>query len=130
MTSRRPSALTVVPEAPADSLELGNYDETYLTCRNLGHVWRIQGWYRAVVEVKRRLFCDRCGMVRNDTWGLGGDRRSASYHQPEGYRLEHGGASALDVRVEVLRLATVYSTEAEMLASVTKGAPRGARAHA
>src|SRR5215471_13408803 len=98
---------------PIGSVEvaLESYDETYLECRNLGHVWRILGYFRGA------------------RWGLNGDRIGASYHHSEGYLFEglEAPVNAHAVRIEMLHRATIFENEASMLASLETRAPRRPR---
>lgn len=103
---------------------LRNYDAGYLTCRrgNLGHSWRVIGFYREGGHMRRLLRCTRCHTERRDHWDRDGTRYTPSYDYPEAYalRLESGGyVEAADVRVEALRRATVYANEAAMLEALT-----------
>jgi|SRR5215471_7529826 len=117
---------------PIGSVEvaLESYDETYLECRNLGHVWRILGYFRgAAGNVVRHLRCQRCETIRVDRWGLNGDRIGASYHHSEGYLFEglEAPVNAHAVRIEMLHRATIFENEASMLASLETRAPRRPR---
>lgn len=106
------------PPAPAKALR--GYDETYLLCRNLGHVWEIMGYFRgAPGEVRRDLRCTRCDTERQDRWLRSGERISGRYSYAADYRLETDGhMAAVDVRLEVIRRATVYANEETMLAGL------------
>ena len=99
------------------------YDAVYLECRNLGHVWRVAGYYRDGEAVLRRLGCARCSTERTDRWRRDGFRLSARYTYVDGYRMGPGeGVSPGEVRVEMLRRANVYRNEAEMIAAMTGAA--------
>ena len=109
---------------PPSQGRLGNYDGTYLNCRNLGHVWDVVGYYRLDGEVRRRLDCARCGCERLDRWGTNGYRFGSAYTYPEAYRVSLEGDERLtttDVRMEVLARAVVYASQDEMLAHMTGG---------
>jgi hypothetical protein len=114
------------PSAREVSAALQEYDEDYLLCRNLGHVWRILGYFRGATGLTmRRLECQRCETVRLDKWATrGGERIGATYRYGSDYRLEGVQPAAAAVRVEVLRRATVFASEAEMLAALTNGSGR------
>jgi hypothetical protein len=107
---------------------LHDYDNAYLECRNLGHYWRVMGYFRGAAGVTaRRLECQRCDTVRLDRWeSRGGDRIGSSYRYGADYRLEGVQPPARAVRVEVLRRATVYASEADMLATLSNGDRRHA----
>jgi hypothetical protein len=114
-----------VPTPPASARQvaaaLQDYDNDYLLCRNLGHVWRIVGYFRgAGGVVARRLECQRCETGRVDRWGGrgGAERIGSSYRYGTDYRLEGVQPAAAAVRVEVVRRATVYASESEMLAAL------------
>jgi hypothetical protein len=101
---------------------LSRYDGVYLDCRNLGHVWRIAGYYREGDAVLRRLECQRCGTERTDRWRRDGFRPSARYHYVDGYRMTEGEpVTPTDVRAEMMRRATIYKSQEEMLAAMTGG---------
>jgi hypothetical protein len=102
---------------------LTQYDGTYLECRNLGHVWRVAGYYRDGDAVLRRLGCQRCETERTDRWRRDGERLSARYAYADGYRMGTGeGVKPYEVRAEMMRRATVYRNEAEMFAALTEAA--------
>lgn len=110
---------------PVDALEglLQGYEGTYLDCRNLGHVWTPQGYYRDGGQVRRLLACARCDTQRTDRWTMTGTRVSASYEYRDGYRIEsEQPVTASAIRVEMLRRATVFASEAQMLEALTDGA--------
>ena len=111
---------TLRPDKPDDQ-RLKSYDESFLACRNLGHVWRILGFFQGEGVIKRRLICQRCDADRTDRWEPGGFRRSPTYGYPEGYRLEGMQPAATQVRLEMMRRARIFVSEAEMLASMTGG---------
>ena len=95
-----------------------------MECRNLGHVWRILGYYRDGDAVLRRLGCARCDTERADRWRRDGLRLSARYTYADGYRRGPGeGIKPFEVRAEMIRRATVYRNESEMLEALT-GATR------
>lgn len=104
-------------------LVLGSYDNTYLGCRDHGHVWDVVGYYRLDGQVRRRMDCLRCGTERLDRWGLDGYRFGSTYHYVEDYVVpedEDGNrVTTTDVRLEVLARATVYASQDEMLAAMT-----------
>ena len=104
-----------------DDQRLKGYDAEFLHCRNLGHEWRTIGYFQGEGVIKRRLECHRCETERTDRWEHNGLRRSGSYKYAEGYRLEGMAPAATQVRLELLRRATIFRSEAEMLASMTDG---------
>ena len=110
---------------PTPTKALRGYDDTYLLCRNLGHVWEVLGYYRGDAgEVRRTLRCARCETERTDRWLRGtGERLQGHYKYGPEYRLEVEGGHmpAVDVRLEVIRRATVYANESQMLNSLTNG---------
>jgi hypothetical protein len=102
---------------------LRKYDEDFLLCRNLGHLWEIVGYFKAPNGITcRSLACGRCGTERTDRWDAAtAERHAPKYAYAEDYRLvwpEGEHASAADVRTEVMRRATVYANETTMLAAV------------
>jgi hypothetical protein len=105
---------------------LHDYDDDYLTCRNLGHYWRVLGYFRgASGVVARSLECQRCQTVRLDSWeARGGGRIGSRYRYGVDYRLAGVQPAAAEVRIEVLRRATVYASEGEMLAALSNGSGR------
>lgn len=115
----RPSAI-LRPLKPDDQ-RLRGYEAEYLDCRNLGHVWRTVGFFQGEGIIRRRLACQRCETERTDRWSHAGERRSASYRYAEGYKLEGIAPAATQVRLELLRRATIYRSEADMLNAMTTG---------
>jgi hypothetical protein len=117
------AAVEKPPPPPGKALR--GYDEDFLECRygNLGHVWHVVGFYRGDAgEVRRVLRCDRCETERVDRWLRSGERVRSAYTYAEGYKLVTDGRLAtVDVRLEVLRRATVYANENQMLQAVTQG---------
>ena len=111
---------TIRPLKPDDQ-RLRGYGEEYLHCRNLGHVWRAVGYFQGEGVIKRRLECQRCETERTDRWEHDGSRRSGSSRYAEGYRLEGMAPASTQVRLELLRRATIYRSEADMLHALTDG---------
>ena len=110
---------------------LRTYDDEYLECRrgNLGHVWRVLGYYRAPdSEIHRNLICSRCGTQRLDRWGAkSGERFTPRYKHADGYLISDGSGEAVhadDVRKEAMRRAQVFANEEQMLLTLT-GASSG-----
>ena len=95
------------------------YDDTYLACRDLRHVWQLVGFYRSNGSVRRVLDCGRCGTQRADTWKVNGERVSSAYSYVEGYQVPDGGMDSFEVRKEVLTRATIYKDERDMVAALT-----------
>lgn len=109
---------------------LKSYDDDFLTCRNLGHAWEVVGYYRAPDGVVRRsVTCGRCETDRTDSWERSsGVRIGSTYRYAHGYRVETGAGEkpgSVDVRLEVIRRASIYANEAAMLAAMTDGGGRG-----
>jgi len=122
----KPRAITPVTDVEE---ALSAYDEGYLECRNLGHPWRVIGYFRGASGlVLRHVRCQRCETVRIDKWALNGDRIGSTYHHAEGYLMPGlgGAVNPHDVRVEVIKRAVVFASEGEMLAAVTARRPRRA----
>lgn len=111
MTRRRLRVVTEISDL------LRDYDDAYLTCRDLHHHWRVIGYYRRGNEIRRQLNCERCGGVRVDR-RLGGVRLSPSYAMPEGYRIPGGGVKPIHVWSERINRVNVYETEAAMVAEL------------
>jgi hypothetical protein len=107
-------------------LRLDGYDDTYLGCRDHGHVWDVVGYYRLDGQIRRRMDCLRCGTERLDRWGSNGARFGSSYAYVEDYRVpeddDGSRVTTVDVRLEVLARATVYASHDDMLAAMTKRA--------
>lgn len=99
----------------AQRAELENYADEFLECRNIGHQWRRVGFFESGGLVLRRLTCVRCDTDRTDRWGRDGARHQPRYDYADGYRLTGWNPAAQVVRVETIRRATVYTTEAAML---------------
>lgn len=101
------------------------YDDTYLTCRDLRHVWQLVGYYRSPGGIVRRLLdCQRCGTQRADRWRPNGEREASSYSYADAYQIE-SGFDTYEVRKEVMSRATIYQSEAAMIAALTDaGTPR------
>lgn len=96
------------------------YDDVYLTCRDLRHVWSLVGYYRDNGVVRRLLDCERCGTQRNDQWKANGERVASSYRYAEQYVME-GGMDAWEVRREAMHRATIFSSEDHMIQALTSG---------
>jgi hypothetical protein len=106
-----------------------SYDEGYLLCRNIGHAWKIHGYYKGAGDgtTRRYLSCERCETERHDKWDTkSADRLNGSYRYSPDYRLDADvQPSKQHVRAEVMRRATVYANEEQMLASLKNGGRRG-----
>jgi hypothetical protein len=98
-----------------------SYPDKYLSCRSIGHQWKVIGLFHQGPDVVRALLCGRCDMDRHDYWTRGGERLGSRYHQPDGYRIGDGGASTWEVRREVLNRVTVYDSEDRMMAHLMSG---------
>jgi hypothetical protein len=113
---------------PANPLR--SYDEEFLECRrgNLGHHWRVLGYYKAPDgEVRRNMVCSRCGSQALDKWDAKtGERHGRRYSYAEGYVMEGDGEPMHgdDVRKEVMRRAKVFANEEQMLLALTEGGRR------
>lgn len=94
------------------------YDDVFLTCRDLRHVWRLVGYYREGGTVRRLLDCSRCGTQRNDRWLPNGERVASSYSYAEQYQMQ-GGMDAWEVRREAMHRATIYNSEDQMIHALT-----------
>lgn len=115
MPETRDRHLSAVTETESEYAVLdANYPDQFLQCRSLQHRWRLLGFFRANGEVIRALVCERCKMDRHDRWSPTGYRYGSTYTQPDGYRIGDGGASAWEVRQEVLNRVTVYESAAAM----------------
>jgi len=100
---------------PDDTTDLDrDYPDIYLECRSLQHRWKLVGYFHAYGEIVRSLTCERCTMDRHDRWSPGGVRLGSSDTQPDGYRIGNGGATAFEVRREVLNRVTIYENEDDM----------------
>ena len=86
---------------------LHNYDENYLTCKDVRHRWTLTQSYERQPNgwVTRMLECDRCGTVRTDNYAiLNGNRLAragSSYRYPEGFSFR--GLPQADSLSEVVR---------------------------
>lgn len=96
------------------------YDDVYLTCRDLRHQWRLVGFFRQNGTIHRVLDCDRCGTQRGDVWRPNGERVRNQYAYAEGYRIEGVNVSQFDVRREVMSRAKVYASESDMVQALTR----------
>lgn len=96
---------------------LKNYDGDFLECRDLRHAFSVVGYYRQGGEIRRSLSCIRCPMQATDRWKPNATRINRTYNAPTGYRIK-GGVPTIQVRQEVLRRATVFNTEDEMIQSL------------
>lgn len=106
--------------------QLAEYDEALLDCRDIRHAWdRLGQPYRSGTEIHSQLVCSRCGTVRTRVWRSKAKKVSNLYaNRPKGYRIK-GGATAYDVRKEILRRFTVFDSEDAMyLAVFNKGASK------
>jgi len=107
--------LSAVTEPESDGAVLdASYPEHYLMCRSLQHRWRLIGFFRANGEVIRALTCERCHADRHDRWSTNGYRYGSTYSYSDGYRIGDGGASAWEVRQEVLNRFTIYDSPEAM----------------
>lgn len=114
-----------MPSQREHAKQVRQYDDVYLTCRDLRHRWQLVGFYRSPDGLVRRLLdCERCGTQRADRWRLSGEREPSSYSYVDGYSVEEG-MDTYEVRKEVLHRATIYNSEAAMIAALTNsGTPK------
>lgn len=98
-----------------------SYDDVFLACRDLRHVWQVVGFYRLPGGLVRRVLdCARCGTQRADKWRTNGEREPSGYSYVDGYQLS-GGFDTWEVRKEVMSRATIYKDEREMIAALSSG---------
>ena len=105
---------------------LRSYDEQYLECRrgNLGHVWRVLGYYKTPEgDTGRNLICARCDSTAQDRWeSKTGERYPRRYKYADGYVIGDGEqVHGEDIRKEVMRRARVFANEEQMIAALTEG---------
>jgi hypothetical protein len=102
---------------------LGDYEGSWLECRNLGHIWKVWGYYRRGADVYRHLDCQRCHTERVDHWGSNGARLGNRYHYIDGYQLrsddDHPRITTTDVRLEMMTRAKVFASEEAMVEAMT-----------
>ena len=106
--------------------EVRGYEDDYLTCRDLRHLWRVVGYYRSPGGLIQRLLdCERCGTQREDRWRASGERENPRYSYVDGYQMKDG-LDTWEVRKEVISRATVHKDQAAMIAAVTQasGTPK------
>lgn len=108
--------------AKAKRPRIGQYDETYLACRDLRHAWWLVGYWRTNGHVRRTLECERCGTERTDRWTRSGERVGSSYVYDDGYAL--GRIEPLAIRKEVIRRAEIFSTHEAMVEAIAGGGKR------
>jgi hypothetical protein len=84
----------------------------------------VVGYFRDPDGVtSRRLRCGRCETERTDHWDArSGERHPSAYHYATGYQISTDGdrVDAFDVRLEVMRRATVYANETAMVDAMTQ----------
>lgn len=129
----RPITKAAAEEAIAGTLH--NLPESFLTCRDLRHSWRVQDNFLDVgmqVEpgrhvtktVQRRLRCITCGTMRDDYYALIEkpnfaprlEKLSSQYKYPKDYQMRPG-ASTRDLAVSQL---VRYETLRRVLAATRK----------
>jgi hypothetical protein len=103
---------------------LDGLPESYITCRELHHTWKVSSGYIAIDTterddrlprlgmrqyVERRLVCTRCKTIRSDAYAL--EQRegwtalrklNSTYKRPEGYSIK-GVSGTFQGRGELLR---------------------------
>lgn len=112
-TRRRKPATTTSPS-------LKGYEDKFLDCR-LQHAFVTVGFFHtADGNRRRRLECSRCKAIGHDTFSSLGERvKPRQYNLPPGYSIE-GGVELAAVRREVMKRATIFKTEADMLAAANR----------
>ena len=69
---------------------IADLSDEHLTCRDIGHRWRIAAYRRAEGgDIVRTLAC-RCGTARTETFAPGGEMVRRSYRYVDGYRFPKG----------------------------------------
>lgn len=93
---------------------LHNYDEKYLTCKDVRHRWTLTQPYERQPSgwVTRVLECERCGTVRTDNYAIVNNQRLAragsTYQYPEGFSFR--GLPQADNLSEVVRFEAYLRT--------------------
>lgn len=101
---------------------LDNYDDAFLSCRDLGHQWKVAGYFRQSGEIQRQLRCPQCNTTSTDHWRATGERLGRRYSYAEGYQIRgSGGVDRAAIRRETLSRVDIYPSEAAMVASLMNG---------
>lgn len=100
-------------EQAADPARLLDYDETFLSCRDVMHAWPPRSewtWRRVVgdtgrtIGYARTMMCTRCHTIARDVIDAKTGKGQRSYRYPTGYSMPKGqGVTKRDVRLEQLR---------------------------
>jgi hypothetical protein len=95
------------------STSLGDYDPTFLVCRDVQHTWPDPDTWKwnvqrdeheRVVSYSRSMMCQRCHTIGRDVIDASTGQGKRTYRHPAGYSMPKGhGVSKRDVRLEQLR---------------------------
>lgn len=100
--------------------------ESYLQCRDMGHVWRpyVASWEPAERAYRRVLHCPRCGTERTQWISASGHiAHGNAYAYPEGYSAPAGYGRMDGGARDAIRLASVLRfVESTDAADESKGA--------
>lgn len=72
---------------------MGTYDQNFVECRDMGHVWRRLDAHPDGDVLIRTLVCERCDTERHESFGRYGEIDTRRYHHQEGYLLPKGARS-------------------------------------
>lgn len=121
-TGKRKLRIVDTPEHNDNTLDLTHYEEVFLDCRGLQHVWASVGFFQDGGYVSRLVRCSRCGTEKIMTMRHNGTLVRSRYEHPEGYLMKGSALSKADVRVETLRRAekNTFGSLEELHRSLTK----------
>jgi hypothetical protein len=126
--TRTPRHLKPVSDAAE---ALAQYNERMLVCRENQHRWpdvmdwhweELRGWRRKVINYRRRMTCERCGMVAIDVIDASsGTKEARTYRQPDGYRMPRElQIERSDLRMEMIRRYVAPRTDLPLGPPVVK----------
>lgn len=102
-TTRQPMKVA----SPKDVKKVvGNMEEAFLRCRDMGHNWRQSRVTRVPGGFERTLYCSSCKTNRNQLLSRRGVVTHSSYDYADGYQIKGLGRVQADAK-SVLRLESL-----------------------
>lgn len=105
-----------MPEPDVDRV-LTEYDDEYLECRGLSHLWQRVGYFRDGAYISLLTQCMRCRTRRIQTMTRDGEFIRRGYDYAEGYTVTGMYLERRDVRRESIRRANgmIFTSEEALL---------------
>lgn len=91
---------------------LSDYNDTFLECRGLSHLWRHVGYFLDGAYVNRMCVCTRCTCQKIQQTTRDGQLIGTKYQHPDDYLIQGSYIERQDVRREQIKRAGINGSMA------------------